>query len=318
MGPGRPGLLVKHLARRRTMKSMKHTRQLAAFTLVELLVVIGIIAIMLSILLPTLAGARQRAQSVACLSNLRQIGQSAIIYATENKGYFWQSCPVNPLPIPGSNPIKNVYDDSFYRFSKDEAAAISRTMRGATKVWYCPANQFNPPAGQREITENDFYPDDHPPLSWDGTINMGRTRYWWLGNPNPPDYNGPLVDTTGQGDFFATNTPGSIGPPNMKAPAYRDANRNGTIRDEYLRKLNDKKPAEIVICTDQSGQLSAAGWFFIHGKLSVLPANSPQAERKKYVRSWKNNLYGDGHAESKRPDEVEWRWNANATGAYCW
>jgi hypothetical protein len=62
----------------------------------------------------------------------------------------------------------------------------------------------------------------------------------------------------------------------------------------------------------------AAGWFFIHGKLSLIPANSPQAERKKLTRAWKNNLYGDGHAESKRPDEVEWRWNAKSVNAYAW
>jgi prepilin-type N-terminal cleavage/methylation domain-containing protein/prepilin-type processing-associated H-X9-DG protein len=57
----------------------------AAFTLVELLVVIGIIAVLISILLPTLAKARQAANRAACLSNLRQIGQMFNIYAAENK-----------------------------------------------------------------------------------------------------------------------------------------------------------------------------------------------------------------------------------------
>jgi prepilin-type processing-associated H-X9-DG protein/prepilin-type N-terminal cleavage/methylation domain-containing protein len=61
-------------------------KQIKAFTLVELLIVIGIIAVLIAVLLPALNKARQQAKAVACASNMRQIGIATQSYLSNNRG----------------------------------------------------------------------------------------------------------------------------------------------------------------------------------------------------------------------------------------
>src|SRR3954471_20416409 len=74
--------------RSQVMRSMLFKRRAKAFTLVELLVVIGIIAVLLSILLPTLSRARRSAYTVQCQSNMRQLAAAMLMYIQDAKGKF--------------------------------------------------------------------------------------------------------------------------------------------------------------------------------------------------------------------------------------
>jgi prepilin-type N-terminal cleavage/methylation domain-containing protein/prepilin-type processing-associated H-X9-DG protein len=91
------------------------------FTLVELLVVIGIIALLISILLPALTTARQAAAATASLSNLRQLGIGLALYRSENRGYY----PVHSLE--GTAPRLR-WADYIYPYMRNTEVYMSQLL----------------------------------------------------------------------------------------------------------------------------------------------------------------------------------------------
>jgi len=131
------------------------------FTLVELLVVIGIIAILIALLLPALSRARSAALSVACASNMRQLATAALAYQTENKGYVPAWTNKLRAPDPATAPARYKTLTNWYVHWTESLAPYlgNRFVYGdpATNV----VGVYQCPAGRSDL---DIYPkkNDYP------------------------------------------------------------------------------------------------------------------------------------------------------------
>jgi prepilin-type N-terminal cleavage/methylation domain-containing protein/prepilin-type processing-associated H-X9-DG protein len=159
---------------------MRSTRR-SGFTLVELLVVIGIIALLISILLPALSKARDTAKRAQCLSNLRTLGQCYFVYANDNKGKGF----IFAYTVAPPSPYKSSQQFWFAALNTDTSGAQTwDPTTGYLTPYYKSSAFLNCPSASDEFQK----------FGIGGVVGSPQnplTTYaynGWIGNAQPTSY----------------------------------------------------------------------------------------------------------------------------------
>jgi len=301
----------------------------SGFTLAELLVVIGLIAVLIAILIPTIAGARRQANLVKCASNLRQIANACLLNAHDKSGY---------LPLAGSVVVDSPQYNSLHSESESLTEVIPTAMNDRYRRRYTygggDAAMFflvPPPAalatylGIRGLPFEDPYKLDQALNDNTGVWKMfmcpdsdALTRNRISSNPNDttPDGQGMLMAvTTSNAYIYAWSTNSDY--------AFNEGlmGFNGDARYRS-RRLGGKLPAtsrtsEMVLATDAKRRGSPAFYWATDGWICWTPdlnstgavtladvysANGRATDRSSFDfprhKKRMNILFVDGHVET--------------------
>jgi prepilin-type N-terminal cleavage/methylation domain len=153
------------------MNRMHRKATRSAFTLIELLVVIAIIAILAAILFPVFAQAREKARQTSCLSNMKQLGTAAMMYAQDfdetNVPSWWG---VGPGWSGGGWPGNQRWQDGLYTYVK------------SIDLFQCPSDpdpiRYQPTRANAVEADADFFNS----ISYPGSYGINATYWGWDGN----------------------------------------------------------------------------------------------------------------------------------------
>jgi prepilin-type N-terminal cleavage/methylation domain-containing protein/prepilin-type processing-associated H-X9-DG protein len=194
------------------------------FTLVELLVVVGVIAVLIALLLPALNKARAQARAVACASNLRQIAAGYNLYAHNNNG--WYPVSVVDTNFYGTKVYwRGFYGDEWSRTDKFDVAPNYRTS---------PYNRCAPTMiAPKYITPEVFYCPDNDPLPRHKDVQTWRKLAQFLDDG---------TKTASQWNSLYGFNPTYLGNHNV---SYTLPSRGGSLSNGILRFIGPLRTSEV-------------------------------------------------------------------------
>lgn len=157
--------------------------RIAAFTLVELLVVMAVIAVLAGLLLPTLSRARARSHQTECLNNLRQVGVAMSLHVDDNEQRFPDRRDLKTT-LPGGWRPWSSWPPSDPRAGW-AAIALSNYL-GNADVWSCAAGRRPPFAGLIQLNQQT------------STNSNAATTRFWMWRFDRPDDSVPLDNFWGK------------------------------------------------------------------------------------------------------------------------